>query len=273
MALPFPHPEALLPPGFTMSRATPEDAPGMTDVCESNMRAFSASPDFTYWWSSPSIMHAWNLERIRVRFADPGIHQFKIVDEANGKIVAFTKWDVPATVQGLREGFKVYGEASGLEKEGNAGGEVKKGGLKKPEGVDQELFDELFGGLKKYALFSIPFAPFGLRVESELPVWVECRVGALETRRDAREVVSLGIICTEPSYHGRGIGAALIQSVLAIADAEKVTAYLEAMPLAVPLYKRQGFVPVDTLEFDVSKVGRTQNPVLTIMVREPKSAA
>lgn len=32
MALPFPHPEALLPPGFTMSRATPEDAPGMTDV-------------------------------------------------------------------------------------------------------------------------------------------------------------------------------------------------------------------------------------------------
>lgn len=86
-------------------------------------------------------------------------------------------------------------------------------------------------------------------------------------------IIALGIICTEPSYHGRGIGAALIQSVLAVADAERITAYLEAMPLAVPLYKRQGFVPVDTLEFDVSKVGRTENPVLTIMVREPKSTA
>lgn len=241
MALLFPHPEALLPPGFTMSRATPEDAPGMTDVY---MRAFSASPDFTYWWSSPAIMHAWNLERIRIRFADPGIQQFKIVDEANGKIVAFTKWDVPATIKGLQEGFKVYGEANGPEKKGGSDGEVKKGGLKKPEGVDQELFDELFGGLKK-----------------------------MQEKWRVSEKLALGIICTEPSYHGRGIGAALIQSVLAVADAERITAYLEAMPLAVPLYKRQGFVPVDTLEFDVSKVGRTENPVLTIMVREPKSTA
>ncbi|KAI1094862.1 acyl-CoA N-acyltransferase [Rostrohypoxylon terebratum] len=241
MALPFPHPEALLPPGFAMSRATPEDAPGMTDVY---MHAFSATPDFTYWWSSPSIMHAWNLDRIRTRFADPGVQQFKIVDEANGKIVAFAKWDVPATVQGLREGFKVYDDAVGSGMEGGAGGEVEKGGLKKPDGVDQELFDGLFGGLKK-----------------------------MQEKWRVSEKLALSIICTEPSYHGRGIGAALIQSVLAVADAEKVTAYLEAMPLAVPLYKRQGFVPVDTLAFDVSKVGRTENPVLTIMVREPKSAA
>ncbi|KAI0882777.1 uncharacterized protein GGS22DRAFT_168707 [Annulohypoxylon maeteangense] len=178
-------------------------------------------------------MHAWNTDRIRARFADPGIQQFKVVDEATGKIVAFAKWDVPAAVKGLAEGFEVFDEEGRVvqRKEGEEE-EVKKFVLEVPEGVDKELFDELFIGLKKY-----------------------------------------GIICTEPSYHGRGIGAALIQSVLAVADAEQVPAYLEAMPLAVNLYKRQGFVPVDTLQFDASKVGKEHKPTLAIMVREPKSTA
>ncbi|KAI1459322.1 acyl-CoA N-acyltransferase [Annulohypoxylon moriforme] len=241
MALPFPHPSALLPPGFTMSRCTPEDTPGMTDVY---MHAFSASPQFTYWWSSPAIMHAWNADRIRARFADPGIQQFKIAETATGKIVAFAKWDVPASVNGLRDGLKVYDEEGkevvGERKEG----EVKNHGLSKPEGVDQELFDELFSGLKK-----------------------------MQEKWRTSEKLVLGIICTEPSYHGRGIGAALIQSVLAVADAERVPAYLEAMPLAVPLYQRQGFTQVDTLEFNASKIEKEGKPTLAIMVREPRSTA
>ncbi|KAI1214120.1 acyl-CoA N-acyltransferase [Annulohypoxylon truncatum] len=256
MALPFPHPSALLPPGFTMSRATPEDTEGMTDVCKFYFRAFSAVPEFTYWWSTPAAMRAWNADRVRARFTDPRVQQFKVAEEGTGRVVAFAKWDVPATVTGLRGGFVMYDEkgkvvVGGAEKEDGGGekggdgvgdaGEVKKHGLKAPEGVDQVLFDEMFGGLMR-----------------------------MQEKWRTSEKLVLSIICTDPSYHGRGIGAALIQSVLAVADAEQVPVYLEAMPLALPLYQRHGFAQVDTLEFDGGKDGNEQKPTLAIMVREPK---
>lgn len=81
----------------------------------------------------------------------------------------------------------------------------------------------------------------------------------------------LSIICTDPSHHGRGIAASLIRPVLALADKERIPAYLEALPLAVPLYQRLGFQPVDRLEYDLAKAGRRGKAVLTIMVREPQS--
>ncbi|KAI2465086.1 hypothetical protein F4781DRAFT_41163 [Annulohypoxylon bovei var. microspora] len=213
-----------------------------------DLHAFSAQPSFTYWWApSLDVMHAWNVDRIRGRFADPSVQQFKVVDSATGKVVAFTKWDIPARVKGLQGGLVLYDdegkavESKGKEKEG---GEAKKHGLKPPEGVDQEQFDELFDGLTR-----------------------------MQEKWQTSEKLVLGIICTEPSYHGRGIGAALIQSVLAVADAEQIPAYLEAMPLAVPLYKRSGFLPVDTLEFNETEAAKEHKPVLAIMVREPKSTA
>ncbi|KAI0110109.1 hypothetical protein F4814DRAFT_425822 [Daldinia grandis] len=87
----------------------------------------------------------------------------------------------------------------------------------------------------------------------------------------SHEKLVLSIICTDPSHHGLGIAASLIRPVLALADKEGIPAYLEALPLAVPLYQRLGFQPVDQLEYDLAKAGRQGKAVLTIMVREPRS--
>ncbi|OTA57742.1 acyl-CoA N-acyltransferase [Hypoxylon sp. EC38] len=252
MALPFPHPSALLPPGFTMSRCTPEDVPGMTAVY---MRAFPPGSPFTYWWSpSIDVMRKWHADRIHARFADPRTQQFKVVDDSTGAVVAFAKWDPPATLRGLGRGFAVYDEVGrevvpvpvpgeeGKEEvrmtgEETAKGEKRekkeKGVLKAPEGADEVAYEDFFRGL-----------------------------GGMAEKWRAGEKLGLSIICTDPVYHGRGIGAALIKSVLDVADAEGVPAYLEGLPLAVPLYRRFGFAEVDRLVFD---------EVLTIMVREPKS--
>lgn len=57
--------------------------------------------------------------------------------------------------------------------------------------------------------------------------------------------------------------------MLDVADAEGIPTYLEALPLAVPLYRRLGFVGVDKVDFDLVKAGIEGTATLTIMVREP----
>ncbi|OTB05484.1 hypothetical protein M426DRAFT_319749 [Hypoxylon sp. CI-4A] len=252
MTLPFPHPSGLLPPGFTMSRCTPVDVPGMTSVF---IKAFSSAPAFTCWWSPDlAVMQAWHSKRIRLRFSDPKTQQFKVVDDATSAIVAFAKWDPPAHLRGLKEGFVVYDDEGNVverreREEGEGGGDgdgPQAGGrsqiLKPPEGGNAELYKEFFTGLRDTAV-----------------------------KWNAGEKLVLSILCTDPAYHGRGVGSAMIQSVLDVADAEGVTSYLESLPLPAPLYKRHGFVPVDTLEYDLTRAGLEDKAVLTIMEREPKA--
>ncbi|KAI1470974.1 uncharacterized protein F4812DRAFT_419674 [Daldinia caldariorum] len=259
MALPFLHPSDLLPPGFVMARCKPEDTKEMTEVF---INAFTRSPDFTYWWSpSLDVMRAWHSSRIRGRFGDARTQQFKVsatTATSGSAVVAFAKWDPPAAMKGLRAGFAVYDEEEGKETEmetrdedgkiiaGEEGGGVpqKKKKLTAPEGADEALYEEFFDGLE--------------------------RMG--EKWRTSEKLV-LSIICTDPAYHGQGIAGALLRPVLALADEERIPAYLEALPLAVPLYRRLGFQPVDRLEYDLTKAGRDGKAVLTIMLREPQSAA
>jgi GNAT superfamily N-acetyltransferase len=81
--------------------------------------------------------------------------------------------------------------------------------------------------------------------------------------------LDLGLICTHPKYQGQGLAAALLKPVLDIADAEGITAYVEALPNAKAVYEHYGFKTVDTHEYDLTKAGKGGTEVLTIMVREP----
>ncbi len=52
----------------------------------------------------------------------------------------------------------------------------------------------------------------------------------------------LGIIATEPSRQGRGLGAAVLAASLEAVDADGAPAYLESSnPRNVSLYERHGF--------------------------------
>ena len=79
----------------------------------------------------------------------------------------------------------------------------------------------------------------------------------------------LGVL---PSAQGRGIGAALLQPVLARADAEGVPCYLENSSAAnLPFYARAGFAV--TREVAVGRSALGEPVVVYCMQREPRARA
>ncbi|KAI2629355.1 acyl-CoA N-acyltransferase [Xylaria nigripes] len=246
--LPFPHP-SVLPPGFTMTRCTPADV--------QDMDAF-ANSEYAYWWGPIPTMWSWQEEYFRRRFADPSAHQFKVVDDSNGVIVAWAEWDTPPRMTGLSEGLVTYDEAGeqictsggedGIVYENTRGKDEPEGGMsakryaqKPPEGSNIPHFEKFVGGMT-----------------------------SMENKYQASEKLVLGYICTRHSYHGRGIGTALLRSVLDIADKEGIPAFLEASRVGVSLYRRIGFVKVETLELDHDVAGFDTPATVQIMVREPR---
>jgi hypothetical protein len=55
------------------------------------------------------------------------------------------------------------------------------------------------------------------------------------------------------------------------ADAAKLPSFLEATPVGVPLYKREGFEVRHEEVFDLSKYGLQGTDTSTVMIREPGS--
>ncbi len=77
----------------------------------------------------------------------------------------------------------------------------------------------------------------------------------------------LMMLGVHPDYQGQGIGSALIQPVLAKADAENMPCYLETSTAdAVRFYRRQGFEVVEKNELAGEDLG------VWLMVRSPEKA-
>lgn len=75
----------------------------------------------------------------------------------------------------------------------------------------------------------------------------------------------LPMIGVEPYHHGRGLGGALLDHALAIADRDDLPAYLESSnPRNVSLYRRHGFAAL-------SEVQVGSSPVVTPMLRKRRS--
>ena len=73
----------------------------------------------------------------------------------------------------------------------------------------------------------------------------------------------LNVVSTLPSRQGRGLGSAILQPVLAEADAEGLPCYLESSnPRNISLYLRHGFTETGELPLP-------EGPSLTQMWREP----
>ncbi|KAK8028861.1 acyl-CoA N-acyltransferase [Apiospora marii] len=231
MTLPF-KPLASLPAQFTMARCTPADVPQLWEV----YRDACQGTRFCYFWpASLAAMGRWSDLRFRKRFQDPTDQQFKVVDTETGRIAGFARWMVPAALdEALREGFRTYGEVeSGL-----------------PEGIE---VPEMAEGAPAEAWRSF-FEP----VKASAAKW------------DSTHKLNLSILCVHPSYQGRGLSTALLRPLLDLADQHGVTAYLEALENAIPVYKKLGFEKVDELVYDESKTGHEGVRRIEIMLREPR---
>ncbi|KAF9046991.1 acyl-CoA N-acyltransferase [Rhodocollybia butyracea] len=217
---------------FTLSRCTPTDVPQMVSTY---LAAFSQTPFDYFWPPSLDSMRDWSTKRFLLRFADPKDQQFKLVDNETGDLVGFIRWYVPEGMKGLDEGFEVF-KVFGDESDEIA----KKHKSALPEGVNEELWNEFFGGMKK-----------------------------MNDKWDTKRMLVLGLLCTHPSYQNQGAAKALMENVLRIADNEGIRVYVESLSTATGVYKRFGFKEIDRLEFDLSKAGREGTAGIDIMIREP----
>jgi len=118
-------------------------------------------------------------------------------------------------------------------------------------------------GMMLAGMISLPLK-FGCAAFARLMASLNC-----QERLHKRDVPPrhwyLTILGVEPTRQGQGIGSALIQPVLARADAEGLTCYLETEDARnVPLYQRHGFEVV--VEGNLPKSG----PYFWTMMRPPR---
>ncbi|KAI0478895.1 hypothetical protein GGR56DRAFT_632444 [Xylariaceae sp. FL0804] len=161
-------------------------------------------------------------------------------------------------MRGLQPGFVVYdhdggdhdnddGEEKEEEEEGRGDETHEQQGL--PSGVDVAQFNGFFDPIV-----------------------------AMEAKWHAGDKLVLSHLCTLRTHRGRGLGAALLRAVLALADAEAdaVPSLLMSLRPAAPLYERHGYAVVDRIEYGGGTSGGGTDggtgtgPVIDVMLREPR---
>jgi GNAT superfamily N-acetyltransferase len=60
----------------------------------------------------------------------------------------------------------------------------------------------------------------------------------------------------DPKYQGKGLGSMLLETCIAMADAEELPIFLQSMPAPYSLYARHGFTVLDHVDIDLSEWGR-----------------
>ena len=74
-------------------------------------------------------------------------------------------------------------------------------------------------------------------------------------------------------YWRQGLGRLLLDHVIAIADAEGRSTWIDATPAGRPLYVKLGFEDVNLVEVDLSRWGSKEPGKNWGMLREPQTKA
>ena len=108
----------------------------------------------------------------------------------------------------------------------------------------------------------LPTAPFLLSARTVRAIRLLVEVDGLHPKEPHWYLATLG---TVPERQGQGVGAALLQPVLDLADRDGMPAYLESSKARnVPFYARFGFEVVEELS------GTAGSPAMWRMWREPR---
>ncbi|KAI1806016.1 acyl-CoA N-acyltransferase [Daldinia bambusicola] len=258
MALPFATP-SFLAEGFSISYCTPADADIVADVY---YEAFATDRRNTFWWPpNKEDMFAWMKRRILRKMDDRRVRHFKITDHKSGDVVAFARWDIP-------EGYgKAFGEWIGDEGSTIDVSQIVKAGK-------EDAAEDTPTNSAPVEAINPPFADYPKGSKPELCKVFFDALKVASAKHNADAMLGLSLLCTSPKYYRRGAAKALLEPMLAIADAHGLKSYLEATPNGKGVYEKMGFREVDRLTFDLKELtGEDYGDIyhITIMVREPRS--
>ncbi|RHZ60847.1 hypothetical protein CDV55_105960 [Aspergillus turcosus] len=191
---------------FELLPANPTDSPALTTVFLSafsdpfNQRLFPRTPDVTAYWTAQFTSF----------ITSPHKTVLKIINSADGAIVAFAVWQLPA--QPSKDGHE-----KGLHSQSHShsGGEYHY-----PASSDKELCALFFTGMEEMRR----------RIMRRRPHYY------------------LEMLGTRPGYHGRGLASRLLRWGLERADEVGLETYLSSSPAGRPLYEKYGFRVVEERE-------------------------
>lgn len=235
-AVPTPHPPdvPVAPAGaaFTIRAATPADAEVMSDVFFDAFR-----DDEIARRVFPAASRRARAE-MRRSFADdvanPECHKFVAVDRASGDVVAVTTWTPPGAAWDRHpppEGEKEEEE----EEEGEA--------------HEKDADDAVDGEPLRDPVLAKEFFEMMDRKHGE--------------HMGKRPHWTLGFLAVRRAWQGRGLTRPLVAWGLDRADRDGVEAYVQASPVAVPVYRRFGWDEVDRYVFstiDYSEIFLIRKP-------------
>ncbi|THY13995.1 acyl-CoA N-acyltransferase [Aureobasidium pullulans] len=87
---------------------------------------------------------------------------------------------------------------------------------------------------------------------------------------DTGPFLTLDYLSTAPHYQRKGVGSALLQRGLEVADANNLSTYVTASPAGLKLYLNHGFEIVETFSLEYPDFGGTEPVVDYFMIRKPK---
>ena len=246
---------------FTVAPVLPEDLPAVNDI---TTRAFFKSPRTMSWHIFPNQsaedISAWRLNRtIHGYNTSSESRYYKLVDDATGKLVGFTIWQVPRVKGSEEDEKKRKAEKDRVEDEFKKSERFPEGGKKKllddfDEATERmrEEYVDIENDYVEQTFIAIS-SPFSCLI-------VDLRLQVLK------------LIAVLPEYQGQGCGRMLIMSGLEIVDAAGARAELEATPYGKPVYERYGFRKLDEIVFELEKYGSEGRQVTTCMMRDVQMA-
>ncbi|RHZ50823.1 hypothetical protein CDV55_100218 [Aspergillus turcosus] len=209
--------------------ATEADGPA---IAELNIICFEHSPLSRNVYRGIDQLSAipMKLSRCYDKLSDPKMHLLVATDPASNEILGCARWIIP-------------------DAQGQARSEMPV------------LSDEA------RAMAAAPARPAGMNVAV-----YEAGLKALEEMRGRHvrgDDIVLELLITHPQHQGKGVGKALLDWGVRIADERKARMYLEATPEGYPLYRKFGWRDVDDLVMDFSLYGGEGEARYVVMTREP----
>ncbi|KAH6654660.1 hypothetical protein BKA67DRAFT_535971 [Truncatella angustata] len=250
-----------LSPDFALSPITPDDIDGLI-TCHHN--AFS-SPAERYWWAPDlGAMRVFQRRTMALNLTKPGRRYYKITHRASGKVAAWTTWVLP-------KGFESLG---GVPAAAAAADNLVVGGGEEVVDVEEATKDKLEGlspqERARKIVEQIDPPEGATRDALELVIQQE---EEMHQKYGVEELILLALLCTDPAFERRGLARALVEPMLAVAEAEGVPVWVEGSPKGAGFYEKMGFETIETTEIDLGRgnKGLTGNVTMWSMKWTPRA--
>ncbi|GFF26533.1 hypothetical protein IFM61606_05328 [Aspergillus udagawae] len=211
--------------------ATEADAPA---IAELNVVCFQHAPMYRNMFPNMDPLAAlpMKLSRTYDKLSNPKMHLLVATDPASNQILGCARWVIP-DIKGRSEN-----EMVALSDEARA--TAAQMAQLRPAGMNVAVYDAVLTALE-------------------------------ETRQKyvQEDDIVLELLVTHPQHQGKGVGKALLDWGMRMADERHVRIYLEATPEGYPLYRKSGWRDVEDLVMDYSLYGGEGDATYVVMIREP----